>query len=299
MPLFSFDHSILDGFSPASRTLLETMLFTQAGVLSDQQADELASLLSISVDDLPDHLLPVAAACAQVPVSNFNVGVVLRGGSGALYLGANLEFEDTFLGLSLHGEQSALNNAWLHGETSVSALVVNAAPCGLCRQFLHELDCSDKLNVKVLTPAGETTKAPLSHYLPDAFGPADLGIKGGILSAGAQTFSCNAGDELTVLALEAAKNSYAPYTGGYAGVAIETADGVKVAGRYACNAAHNPSLQPFTSAFSQLRFASLGKEVELKRMVLVEASSKLQHISHVKALQHIFPNMQMDIVKAA
>ena len=217
MPLFSFDHDVLDHFSSDARPLLETMLFSQAAMLTADQAEQLAACLSVSIDKVPEKLLPVAAACAYVPISNFNVGVVLRGGSGALYLGANMEFDGGFLGLSLHGEQSAVNNAWLHGEKTVTSLVVNAAPCGHCRQFLHELDCSDRLQVNVIPSSGDKNSAPLQSYLPEAFGPSDLGVVGGILASKAVDLKCDVKDDLTQMALEGACSSYAPYSGGYVG----------------------------------------------------------------------------------
>ncbi|MCL6268620.1 cytidine deaminase [Sansalvadorimonas sp. 2012CJ34-2] len=254
-------------------------------MLTAEQADELASILSISIDKLPEMLLPVAAATAVVPVSHFHVGVVIRGGSGALYLGSNMEFDKTFLGMSLHGEQSAVNNAWLHGETSIINLVVNAAPCGHCRQFLHEIGTSEQLDVNIVSSAGESNRSPLTGFLPSAFGPVDLGVDGGILSYAKQTLKCEEKSELVQLALEAANSSYAPYSKGFAAIALETTDGVKVCGRYAENAAYNPSLQPMTSAIAHLRFASLGKDVEIKNVVLVETDSPVSHATHLAALQ--------------
>ena len=80
------------------------------------------------------ELLPLAAKFSIAPISDFNVGAVAIGGSGKLYLGANLEFIGVPLSTSLHAEQSAILNARDHGETSISGLVVSAAPCGHCRQ---------------------------------------------------------------------------------------------------------------------------------------------------------------------
>ncbi|MTI12391.1 cytidine deaminase [Sansalvadorimonas verongulae] len=298
MPLFSFDGSVLGGFAPGARSLVETMLFSQAGMLTARQAEELASCLSISTDNLPEKLLPVAAACAVVPVSNFHVGVVMRGGSGALYLGANMEFEQSVLGMSLHGEQSATNNVWLHGETSVTSLVVNAAPCGHCRQFLHELKCSDTLQVKIVSADGQYYDNTLSQYLPEAFGPGDLGVEGGILASKSVSLGCEADDELAQLALDAANKSYAPYTGGYAGVVLEASDGTTAVGRYAENAAYNPSLPPFTSAMSRLRFMTLGRDVELKSITLVGKDTSITHATHIAALKHLYPDTEIRIFQA-
>ncbi len=295
---FSYDRSVLDKFPAAAHHILEIMLFVQGGVLKSEQADELAAILAVDRTVLPEQLLPLAAAFAVVPISNFYVGVVVEGESGNCYLGANMEFDGGFLGLSIHGEQAAINNAWLHGERGIKALTVNAAPCGHCRQFLHELNCSDRLLVSVVPPAGKKHSALLQSYLPDAFGPADLNVDGGILSGHGIDLAIETNDELVAMAVAAAQTSYAPYSGGYAGVALETTDGLRVAGRYAENAAYNPSLQPLASALSQLRFLSHGKKVELARLVLVEKRTGVHHASHVAALQHLFPNLQLELIQS-
>ncbi len=282
---FPFSHQVLETFPEEARPLLTTLIFEQAGMLKAEQAEELASILSIPVDKLPEALLPVAAATAVVPVSHFHVGVVLRGGSGALYLGSNMEFDKTFLGMSLHAEQAAVNNAWFHGETEIAGLAVNAAPCGHCRQFLHEIGSSETLDVNIVSAKGDSNRSPLIDFLPSAFGPGDLDVDGGILTYEKQSLNCAEDSELALLALEAANASYAPYSKGFAAIAVETVDGVKVCGRYAENAAYNPSLQPMTSAMSQLRFACLGKDIEIKDVVLVETDSLVSHATHLAALQ--------------
>ena len=59
---------------------------------------------------------PTPPADLEVPV-----GAVALGLSGALYAGANLEFLGQSLSLSVHAEQAAVYNAWVHGEAGVSA----------------------------------------------------------------------------------------------------------------------------------------------------------------------------------
>ncbi len=297
---FYYDRRLLDSAPETARPMLETMLFVQGGVLKAEQASELAKLWNIELAALPERLLPFAAACALVPVSGFYVGVVVEGGSGNFYLGANMEFAGGFLGLSIHGEQAAVNNAWLNGETAIKALTVNAAPCGHCRQFLHELNCSDTLQVTVVSARSEKHSMVLEDYLPEAFGPADLGIEDGLLSGHAADIDIDTTDELSKMALDAARHSFAPYSGGYAGVALETTTGVRVVGRYAENAAYNPSLQPLASALSQLRFQSLGQgKVQLQRIVMVEKSTEVHHSSHFAALQALFPTIELELLKCA
>ena len=282
---FPFNNQVLESFPEEARPLLNKLVFEQAGMLTADQAAELATILSISIDKLSELLLPIAAATALVPVSHYHVGVVILGGSGALYLGSNMEFDKSFLGMSLHGEQAAVNNAWLHGETEIKGLVVNAAPCGHCRQFLHEIGTSEELDIHIVSSEVGDNRSPLTGFLPAAFGPNDLGVEGGLLSHAKQSFSCEEKSELAQLALGAMNSSYAPYSNGYAGLALETTDGTKVCGRYGENAAYNPSMQPLTSAISHLRFASLGKDVELKNIALVETDSPVSHATHLAALQ--------------
>ena len=51
-------------------------------------------------------------------------------------------------------------------------------------------------------------------------------------------------DALVLEALEHARCSYAPYTHNYAAVVLKTQDGSTYQGRYAENAAFNPTLNP-------------------------------------------------------
>ena len=54
----------------------------------------------------------------------------------------------------------------------------------------------------------------------------------------------------------AASKSYAPYSGNFAGCVIETTEGKMYAGRYAENAAFNPSVSPLQAAFIQMTMAT-------------------------------------------
>ena len=45
---------------------------------------------------------------------------VVRGASGALYLGANIEFPGEGLGQTVHAEQAALSNAFMHDEPGIA-----------------------------------------------------------------------------------------------------------------------------------------------------------------------------------
>lgn len=48
---------------------------------------------------------------------------------------------------SLHAEQSAILNAWMHDEREILALHVSETPCGHCRQFMRELTKPSTLKI--------------------------------------------------------------------------------------------------------------------------------------------------------
>ena len=192
-------------------------------------------------------LLPLAAQFARPPVSNFKVGCVSRGLSGNLYFGANVEFAGEALSFTVHAEQSSIANAWMNGEEGIDLIAVTAAPCGYCRQFLNELTTADSLTIAI--PGSTQT---LRALLPSAFGPRDLGIEGGLMQREEHSLSLASSDALTLAALGAARRSYAPYSKSYAGVAVQTSDGMVATGAYAENAAFNPSMSPLEVALSQL-----------------------------------------------
>jgi len=225
---------------------------------------------------LPE-LLPLAARYARPPVSRFSVGAVAQGLSGAVYLGANIEFPGQPLNASVHAEQSAVANAWVHGERGLSALAVTAAPCGHCRQFLHELASPPA----ILLPGRDAL--PLSTLLPDAFGPGDLGIPDRLMQPADHGLTIDADDPLLRAALEAANASHAPYSRAWAGVALRTADGAVFAGRYAENAAFNPSLPPLQCAVALLLLAGRRLE-EVTAAALVEHPSPVSHAGAARAL---------------
>ena len=123
------------------------------------------------------ELLSKAQSHARPTLSNFRVGAVVRGTSGQLYLGANLEFPGETLGQTVHAEQAALSNAFMHDEPGIAAIAVTAAPCGLCRQFLYEF--SEGRDIEILMP--DQPSIPLSALLPKPFGPRDLNVTNGPL----------------------------------------------------------------------------------------------------------------------
>lgn len=240
------------------------------GVITAQQVNDLASTIGESVDDLLLQLVPFAQCYAIPPVSDYPVGVIAQGQTGAAYFGANMEYSGTALSFTVHGEQSATTNAWLNGEQGLTAIAIRAAPCGYCRQFLYEITTAATLQVLL------TGKSPelLTDLLPDAFGPSDLGVTAALMSPENHGMKLDppSTDPLARAALAAANASYAPYTNDYAGVAIATANGATYTGRYAENAAFNPSMSPLESALTMWSFGGNTNDA-IKKAVLVQPQS--------------------------
>lgn len=254
---------LADNLQSALEPILADKYFP--ALLTGEQVSSLKSATGLDEDALAFALLPLAAACARTPLSNFNVGAIARGVSGTWYFGANMEFIGATMQQTVHAEQSAISHAWLSGEKALAAITVNYTPCGHCRQFMNELNTGTKLAINL--PGRQA--ATLGDYLPDAFGPRDLDIKTLLMDEENHNLSLANADELTLAALDAANRSHAPYSHAYSGVALEAEDGTVYSGRYAENAAFNPSLPPLQAALILMNVS--GKDVlRTRRAVLVE-----------------------------
>ncbi|GAL36506.1 cytidine deaminase [Vibrio maritimus] len=139
------------------------------------------------------------------------------------------------LGQTVHAEQSAISHAWMKGETGLKDITINYSPCGHCRQFMNELTTADSLVVQ-LPQRDEMT---LQEYLPESFGPKDLGITDALMSPKQHGLSTEETDTLVLAAVDALNQSHSPYTKNLSGVAITTKDGNTFKGAYAENAAFN------------------------------------------------------------
>jgi cytidine deaminase len=222
-------------------------------------------------------LIGLAAEWARPGVSGFRVGAVGQGESGALYLGANLEFEGAALGQTVHAEQAVVANAAAHGEAGLVRLAVSAPPCGHCRQFLYELASAGRLEIFL------SGKAPvrIADFLPGAFGPADLGVSGGMLAGAAHGLagaSEGETDALEAAAAVAANSSYAPYSRAWGGAALQVADGRIFAGPYLENAAFNPSLPPLQAAYVSAVLGGCGPADIVAAAIAQPADSKVDHV---------------------
>ena len=111
---------------------------------------------------------------AYAPYSRFPVGAAVLAG-GEVFAGCNVE--NASYGLTLCAERVAVFSAVAAGQRWIDAVAVvtNAttptAPCGACRQVLHEFGPAMTVVMQV---GGETLVRPLTDLLPLAFGPDDL-----------------------------------------------------------------------------------------------------------------------------
>ena len=117
-----------------------------------------------------------AAAAAYAPYSKFPVGAAVIGASGRLYAGCNVE--NASYGLCNCAERTAIFTAVAAGERSIKAVAVftpnplPTAPCGACRQVIHEFG-PEALVISVCDSKARI-ETRLGALLPAAFGPGDL-----------------------------------------------------------------------------------------------------------------------------
>lgn len=256
--------------------------------LSPKQFQELLSISGLKDDELRVALLPFAAAYSYAPISNFFVGAIVRGLSGRLYFGANVEILGAQLGQTVHAEQAAISHAWMKGEQGISDITINFSPCGHCRQFMNELTTADKLVVQ-LPQRDEKT---LQEYLPESFGPSDLGIQSGLMSTVDHGKQTQETDEMVQKAVGALNRSHAPYTKNLSGVSLKLNTGKVYLGAYAENAAFNPSLPPLQVAMIQLLLD--GQSLfDIESAALAEmADGTISHLADTQAtLEAINPDI--------
>lgn len=133
-----------------------------------------------------------AARHAHAPYSGFGVGAAVLLSDGSVVHGAN--FENASYGLSLCAETVALATVNAQGQLAdvvaigvVGGMIRDGAiagedvvrPCGRCRQVINEAAQIGGRDVRVHCAGAEgdaVNSYLLSQLLPDAFGPADLGI---------------------------------------------------------------------------------------------------------------------------
>lgn len=263
------------------------------GMLPVEFVQSLLVEFDATEDQLLNAILPFVGESSFCPISHFKVSAIAIGMTGNWYTGANQEYQTLPLSLTVHAEQAAVAMAHVHGETGITKIAASKNPCGFCRQFLNEITDSGELDV--LLPDGSLNK--LSQLLPYAFGPAELGVRGGLLSSSSQQLTSDANDALEVAAFHAASRSYSPYAKSCAGVALATKDGRIFQGSYLENAAFNPGLQALQAAFVHL-LQSGAQFADVTESVLVQHQGAVNHAALTEIMMEaICPQARLRVYK--
>ncbi|MDG1068074.1 MAG: cytidine deaminase [Sulfitobacter sp.] len=115
---------------------------------------------------------------AYAPYSGFKVGAALRGASGTVYIGCNVE--NVAYPEGTCAEAGAIAAMVAAGETAFTEAYVVAGsplpvtPCGGCRQKLAEFGAGE-VQVTMATVAGAEQMMTIADLLPGAFDPSFLG----------------------------------------------------------------------------------------------------------------------------
>ena len=114
---------------------------------------------------------------AYAPYSRFKVGAAVRGASGAVYQGCNVENAAYPEGTC--AEAGAIAAMVAAGETRLTEVAVIAdspapvPPCGGCRQKLAEFGARE-VKVTLATTGGEATETTIGALLPGGFTPEHM-----------------------------------------------------------------------------------------------------------------------------
>lgn len=257
-------------------------------VITAEQFDQVLKESGMEDAELRIALLPLAASYAITPISKFNVGALSRGLSGNIYFGANLEITGVQLNQTIHAEQSSMAHAWVCGEKGIKDITINYSPCGHCRQFMQELTTADELMIQL---PSEQSHA-LSYYLPNAFGPKDLGVDERLLGDHDNKLKVSDFSPLATEACIAANKSHAPHSNSPAGMALKVVDGRVFTGMYAENAAYNPSLPALQVALVNLIMAGY-RFHEISEAALVERKDAT--ISNIEATEATLLAINKDV----
>lgn len=120
-----------------------------------------------------------ARELAYAPYSSYHVGAAVRGKSGKIYTGCNVE--NASYGATICAERNAIWKAVSEGEKEILALAIvgglsggdlsYAFPCGMCRQVLREFSDPDRVQIYVAKNTSDYKVYTLAELLPDSFGP--------------------------------------------------------------------------------------------------------------------------------
>ena len=107
-----------------------------------------------------------AAAKAYAPYSGYLVGAVVRARDGREFAGVNVENAAYPLGIC--AEKAAIGAAVTAGcrPGDLEAIGITAAPCGGCRQWLHEFRIDE---ISFRSENGEISTKAAADLLPDSW----------------------------------------------------------------------------------------------------------------------------------
>jgi cytidine deaminase len=112
---------------------------------------------------------------AYCPYSNFRVGCAVLGERG-IYVGCNIE--NASYGGTSCAERNAIFAAVAQGDRMIRRVAIYtptedpAAPCGPCRQVIHEFN--PDAEILSACDGKRVLRTTLADLLPHAFGPANL-----------------------------------------------------------------------------------------------------------------------------
>jgi len=261
----------LHNVEPPFKDILQTLMTHHfSGSIPNQTRLMLQAQLKLNAKELALALLPIAETISIAPVSQFHVGAIVMDLDGNFYMGANLEIKNEALFHAVHAEQTAISHAWQAGAKGIQSIAITAVPCGHCRQFITELGLPPSAQIHVPNRPSYT----IGDLMNDPFDSKDfkaLTPEQSIFANQSQQLQLSCDDPLVQATVTEANLSYAPYSGTHAAVTLLTQSGQVFHGRYAENAAFNPSLLPMQCAFSALARAKINFDT-IERVILVESS---------------------------
>ncbi|MDP6692424.1 MAG: cytidine deaminase [Alphaproteobacteria bacterium] len=129
---------------------------------------------------MTDELLQTACTAreqAHAPYSKFKVGAAVRGESGKIFGGCNIENAAYPEGIC--AETAAIAAMVLAGDSKIIELLVvgvsdqPVTPCGGCRQRIREF-AGPYTPIHIASPDGVEQTLTLGELLPQSFGPENL-----------------------------------------------------------------------------------------------------------------------------
>ena len=114
---------------------------------------------------------------AYAPYSKFKVGAAVRGGSGHIHTGCNVE--NASYGLTSCAERNAIYQAIAQGEQNLREILVLAdtkepvVPCGACRQVMQEFGITVVYRANI---NGQLVCNTLEELLPLGFKKTDMEV---------------------------------------------------------------------------------------------------------------------------